>query len=111
METDRKFKCVICFSSYSSSGTLKRHHQVKHLETNTKVACQDCGRQFNSKDAMVVHINRVHKGISYKCNQCDKEFKNNSSKTKHIRSYHEHVKYKCSLCDYQAAGKSTLMVH
>ena len=106
-----RFECTICMSSYGSSQALKVHHKSKHLETDSKFSCQDCGKQYTTENGLVAHVKRVHKGIKYKCNQCDKEFTTSSNRSLHIRSYHEHVKYECSMCDHQATSKGNLISH
>ena len=98
----KEHKCLICNSSFSEKGTLKKHENSVHK--NIKFDCQDCDKQLSTKRHLTRHINSIHKGIKYQCDQCDKEFTQSYNRLSHVQSVHgqkQKKKYPCNLCDYR----------
>ena len=109
MSSIEQILCVICFASFTTKASLKKHEDSIHK--NITFGCPDCGKQFKRNDHLRNHINNVHKGIRYKCDQCDKKFTETSSRNIHDRAVHEQKKYPCLLCKYQATTQSHLTIH
>ena len=63
MAADKKYKCFICDSSYSTKSGLKQHEDSIHK--NLKFDCKDCGKQFTQKSGLVRHIDSFHKDKKY----------------------------------------------
>jgi len=63
-------------------------------------ACEECGRQFNSKHNVFKHLNEIHLKIKYECDQCDYKAGQKSGLVRHQLAKHgDGVRYlKCHLC-------------
>ena len=80
--------------------------------TNGKyLSCDQCNKQFGTKQRLKIHIQSIHEGVKYACDQCDKQFTQQSSLATHVQSTHEGVKFACNQCDYQATRQSGLVIH
>lgn len=73
--------------------------------------CCICGRNFDIKEKLKVHM-RTHTGETvYRCSYCNKEFRFNSSLSRHLRVHTGEKPYECTLCGKRFNAGTTLKVH
>ena len=100
---------VECETQISNMPVFNGHE--KNPESR-KYSCKECGKQYNFKQNLNIHIQSTHEGVKYACNQCgDQLFSLQSSLRLHIKSKHEGIKYDCNQCDYQAGYQGDLKIH
>ena len=67
------------------------------LETSELLEnCSTCGKGFQSKQDLIVHIRSTHLLQDSQCHHCGKDFKSRKSLENHVNSVHKIVK-----CDLQ----------
>jgi len=93
----------------------------------------ECNARFKSRDACIVHIDKVHftDNFKYECTECDKKFQFEYLLTKHISSKHNATKKEniyvskdelddftrlidsvnCPLCDFKSASIKNCKTH
>ena len=106
-----RYTCKYCKRTYTEKSRLKKHVAFIHLnEPRVQFPCNECGKQFLSRNAFEVH-NNIHLGISYSCEKCDHKANSNKALKGHIRTHHmEKQWYFCHFCDYKGSKKG-LRVH
>ena len=89
----KSLQCPQCLKFLTSEAHF-RNHLATHRPKN--FICDICGRHFNSKDKLRLHLfnHRVYYRI--KCIVCEKEYKTNQSMRKHLRTHWE--AFQCSEC-------------
>ena len=89
----------------------KKH--VEYVHGNKRLSCSLCDDSFASKQALVYHINSVHKKTSpVKCDKCSKTFASLISMKNHKKFVHSNQpKSKCFFCDAQFKQKKDLNFH
>ena len=75
--------CDICGVIVPSIAT---HNTLKHKP----VHCDDCGKQYSSKETLNKHIRLVHKkNLRIECDLCNKELSCKTALLKHMRTVHK----------------------
>ena len=82
----------------------------------TKVKCNKCDFEGNSKHGLKVHMARKHTihldNKSRKCELCEQEFENEKEMKKHLKTHsYKKVEFKCVDCDFVGASEQTMDVH
>jgi hypothetical protein len=73
VENNDFFICKLCGAGYSSDGYLLKHMTEKHgiiYSTGNKAECPECGNILSSKQAILRHIQDIHR----KCKHCKQLF-------------------------------------
>lgn len=105
-------KCDLCDKSYNYIAHLKRHIESAHRTSNSPTfPCPTCGKEFNSKDTLDLHMKVIHQGIRLPCPHCDKEFSYQTSLKQHIQSVHDQVKITCGICAEEFSYDTNLQRH
>lgn len=91
------YTCDTCNERVQGKINLDGHMKLKHLKNFMKNHCLHCSKDFDSRLAMIHHINQVHadKG-SFICSICEKIFKTSKEMKKH-RKIHQSSKKKMKI--------------
>ena len=85
----QKFKCSICDTSFTQSGSLKTHTKTVH--EGQKFKCSICDASFTQSGVLKRHIATVHEGQkSFKCWICDANFGRNYRLRLHVSTVHNY---------------------
>ena len=111
-ENGKKFRCLLCNTTYNTRGGLTRHTLKEH-KGHKMFVCDACGKKFQTHKTLDVHKKVVHERIKpFKCELCDYEAGQKASLIAHVNSVHENNRpYVCELCGYKTAAPSTLNAH
>ena len=61
----------------------------KTSTTSSSISCEDCGKYFNRKQSLTIHIDSVHKGIKYSCDSCEKSYTQKAVLNRHMKTLHD----------------------
>lgn len=90
------FTCSTCYKVYSTINALQKHVEIQHAEkpqsssvTLHIVACNVCGRKFNSEHTLGAHM-KLHLGNRqvFQCEECGYVYGKRSQVLEHIRNDH-----------------------
>ena len=86
IEKKGKVVCSKCSRKFTDIKLATEHFLQESCEP---IKCKDCGKEFNKRADLKLHIRDIHTGKSFSCPTCDKVFKQ-------IRNMNRHHK-KCKL--------------
>lgn len=104
--------CDECGRSYSTARKLKDHQRKLHMNQGL-YQCSECPKQFPTKRALQMHMNR-HTGIGpHQCPGCGKRYMTPQELQFHKRSCNELVEkeFPCEQCGKRFATKTHLVFH
>lgn len=110
---DKPYHCTLCVKRYKDKGTLKRHVEKKHsgIQKEKKCICETCGKEFNTKSAIKIHL-RTHTGEKpHACPFCPKKFTQISSLLRHKMRHTGERPHKCPICSKKFCTKTELKNH
>lgn len=107
-EEESGWQCDKCSNSLSSKEGLLKH-QIR-LHRGLRYMCDRCPFQANTREKVNRHKQIKHDGLRYKCDQCDYKSIEKRHLAQHIKSKHSRV-HKCEHCDHEARTESRLKKH
>ena len=88
----KEISCESCGQLFKSKENMLRHQNVVHtLDALKRFKCSqpNCGRGFNTNQALEGHTN-MHLGLKpYVCDQCGDAFQNASNRIAHVKKVHQ----------------------
>merc|ERR1712062_57961 len=102
----KRFKCNQCQKDFSSKENLIEH--VEGVHEGVEFQCDQCSKTYTYRNGLHDHIQSVHQGVTFKCDQCSKTYTSRFRLHVHIQSVHEGVAYECEQCDKNFTQKSHL---
>ena len=76
-------KCDQCDFEATRAEAVKRHVKFVH-EGSTEFTCSECGKRFQARWEMELHIKKKHQGYRIPCKSCEKKFYTNTMFKAHI---------------------------
>ena len=85
----KKFRCDFeeCDQSFDNIKLLNKHKENDHIGDTPKYQCDQCHKGYNVKHTLLVHIDRIHKGLKEMCTICGKSLSDKTSLKNHIQSH------------------------
>ncbi|XP_073804982.1 uncharacterized protein si:cabz01069022.1 isoform X1 [Danio rerio] len=106
---EKTFSCQQCGKSFNKKGNLKVHMTIHTGEKN--FSCQQCGKRFNQQGSLNVHM-RVHTGEKlFTCQQCGKNFSQRGNLINHMVVHNSENTFTCQQCGKSFNRKGNLKVH
>jgi len=87
-------QCPQCYECFRKANSLVLHTEQKHSESakNSKsgeqTVCHQCGKGFQSKESLHIHMQYVHNKEISNCNECGKDFEGPYRLKDHQRRVH-----------------------
>ena len=77
-----KYSCDQCLSTFCTRTTLTRHLESQH-EGTWNFKCYKCSVNFESKDSLKLHKEKIHFNETFKCHDCERSFTRIETLKKH----------------------------
>lgn len=84
----RPLNCQKCPRSFETEKTLRRHHDINHVNPKVMHLCHRCDKQFSARSSLDVHITAQHLKLKFKCDICGKEYMQKESLKQHLMKQH-----------------------
>ena len=101
-------ECSLCDQKVPKKNALKIHIKKIHISLVTE--CSLCDQKFTTNTALKSHIKKIHlSGETSTCSICNKEYKDLFN---HIKFVHDRIRnYECSYCKKKFQAKKLLYNH
>ncbi|XP_054277321.1 zinc finger protein 25-like isoform X1 [Macrosteles quadrilineatus] len=129
----KPYKCDICKNDFRSKLYLSNHINRVHKEIQEKkdhdkvaengkdlvdsivfLVCNDCGKNFTTKNCLRVHIKVKHNQVhnqKYCCNTCGYLTNDKGNLKKHVYLHEEKFCFHCEICNVSFKEKGGLTNH
>jgi len=101
-----KANCNICFKEFASNKSANIHKKVAH--ENYRISCPECEKEVTSKQGLLQHIQKTHRGDSL---IAVKQTKSINIKTAFSVDGEANKQFSCSGCDYSSPIKQNVKKH
>ena len=88
----------------------KKKKEKPIISTTGIFPCEHCGKLFDTKRKMKVHINRVH-NPQQTCDLCGRIFRSCLEMEKHRKGHFGDLAFECKQCDFKTSMGSRLKTH
>ena len=107
----KEFICDTCGKAFQSRGNLTLHIRIHTDEKQHE--CHLCGKKFLRPHHLLGHVEKTHNGLrQFPCPHCDKKYKNSSSLNQHVEIIHLGIKkHMCDLCSKTFGQRVELTMH
>ena len=103
--------CEHCGKKFSDKHCLTNHINNQHLKKMTKLPCSVCGVICQSRNQLLVHMNRKHRTDGrYQCNTCGKRFGAKNTLDRH-QLVHNEPQLECRFCGKKVKKQENLLNH
>jgi len=109
---EKPYPCGQCERKFRSHSDLRAHQVVHHgAAIDKELACPVCGKNFNRKDTLTVHL-RSHTGERpHGCEVCGKRFVTKSHLKSHQLTHSDVRDVACPVCKKMFSRKETMKKH
>ena len=100
-----------CNALFATSEAKKKHVNTVHKRPG--VACEKCGKLFQSAANLREHMQLVHekRSLDVKCTECDMIFINRQNRNRHLNQMHYPDKFRCKTCQRSYGNAHQLRRH
>ncbi|XP_014203950.1 zinc finger and BTB domain-containing protein 49 [Copidosoma floridanum] len=105
---EKPYECDVCKKRFIQKNKLLRHLTCVH--DRNEVECHDCGKKFNSKDYLKLHV-LIHQERILKCSFCTKTFTLDCNRKRHELFHSPNRPHKCDVCPANFVTKYLLKRH
>lgn len=108
------FQCVECDRRFCDPSSMKRHVAVVHSTGSKKkvFTCEQCGKEFNQRTDLRVHVQRHAGEYSYQCSHCNRCFGKRRDYETHVSEDHAAERpHVCDKCGKRFAVLGKLKQH
>nr|CAH8863173.1 unnamed protein product [Trichobilharzia regenti] len=103
------FQCTKCHSCYTSRTFLKIH--IQRVHKGITYPCSQCGKVFSREYSLRLHKCIVNQRTKFPCTHCSRTFPFQYLLNRHIKIVHEGKPFPCEQCDIKFASKANLSRH
>lgn len=109
--------CPLCPKKYANFKTMQKHYAIKHRDVprrqpDKKFACEICGKEFQRKKNIIVHIRSFHNNErNHVCEICNKGFYGRTALLKHQSVHSDERPFVCKICNKGFKIEQTLIYH
>ena len=104
LEKNGEVECSKCFKKFTDTKLAKEHFLQ---ESCAPIYCKDCGKEFNKRADLKLHIRDVHTENCFSCPTCDKVFK----QIRNMNRHHKKCKQKENNNKKRIIKKNTLKLN
>lgn len=104
-------QCPSCGYETENHSDLRKHKSIHPTSVRHKYICQECGRDFLSKDGFRNHQDSIHYKKTYKCSKCKYLARTEARLRYHADKKHKDEAYQCNICNNKLATKQHLRTH
>ncbi|XP_055712283.1 zinc finger protein 1-like [Phlebotomus papatasi] len=101
--------CPHCGKKFGARENMNAHIRIIHIGHRTFI-CEECGKIFRKKCALVAHQITHSDNRTFQCSFCPKRFKDRLGLNTH-EDTHDNTIYECPECGVKLNTKRTLRMH
>ena len=107
----KPFPCNVCGKGFGRKSHLTRHSFLHTKEK--LFSCTDCNKQFSRKDHLEkhAHTHSFKMTLHYECDLCGKRYNNKPNLNVHMAVHKANISFPCKLCDKTFTIKGELNRH
>lgn len=108
----KQFECAFCARIFKHPGALTNHQKTHTMPASEELfPCELCGKSFNIRNSLVVHIRRNHSKKDYECTVCGNTFYTSYSLKIHSVTHFTDRPLQCPDCDHKFPTLNSLRMH
>lgn len=108
----KPYGCRLCDKTFRTPDHLKYHNET-HTQSQVKLDCPQCPKQFRNKITLRAHIRQNHRGLEapHVCADCGKGFFSLAKYEEHLRIHTNELPFECDQCGKRFRLKENMLKH